>query len=362
MGLHRRKKGGSWYATYRDGSGKLVRRSTGTTRKDAAQRVFDAWVTESALVRAGAVSAAPPKAGQSEIEAAVEAYIEYLSDNGDKHIQNTRARLERLCVECGWKKLGDLNAFALTDHVRKMLDLRKKDKPRLSKSTQARYIGSAKAFSSWLVKSERVLRDPFLAAEKPKITEADRTLRRRYLLPEEWKWLKHSGQAVLYETAIQTGFRLGELLEIRKQHLRGRQIVLPAQYTKNKKLASQFVTPKLMEKLPDALPFQVPFDGCEHRGAEQLRDELAKARAAYIEATEKPEEWLLMPRNSEGAVLDFHALRHTCGAWLALQGVYPKVIQEVMRHSSIQLTFDTYGHFFPGSADEANQHFVAFFG
>lgn len=52
--------------------------------------------------------------------------------------------------------------------------------------------------------------------------------------------------------------------------------------------------------------------------------------------------------NHEGEVLDFHALRHTCGAWLAMAGAHPKSVQSVMRHSTIVLTMDTYGHLFPG--------------
>ncbi len=53
--------------------------------------------------------------------------------------------------------------------------------------------------------------------------------------------------------------------------------------------------------------------------------------------------------NESGEGLDFHALRHTCGAWLALRGVQPKVIQSVMRHSTITLTLDTYGHLIAGA-------------
>jgi len=42
-----------------------------------------------------------------------------------------------------------------------------------------------------------------------------------------------------------------------------------------------------------------------------------------------------------------------CGAWLAMTGAHPKVIQSVMRHSSITLTMDTYGHLFPGQEADA---------
>ena len=44
---------------------------------------------------------------------------------------------------------------------------------------------------------------------------------------------------------------------------------------------------------------------------------------------------------------------HTCGAWLAMAGVHPKVVQTVMRHGSITLTMDTYGHLFPGQEADA---------
>ena len=51
--------------------------------------------------------------------------------------------------------------------------------------------------------------------------------------------------------------------------------------------------------------------------------------------------------------IDFHALRHTCGAWLAVTGAHPKVVQTIMRHSTITLTMDTYGHLFPGQEADA---------
>ncbi len=49
-------------------------------------------------------------------------------------------------------------------------------------------------------------------------------------------------------------------------------------------------------------------------------------------------------RDDEGRVLDFHSLRHTFGTNLARAGVAPKVAQELMRHSDINLTMGTYTH------------------
>lgn len=48
--------------------------------------------------------------------------------------------------------------------------------------------------------------------------------------------------------------------------------------------------------------------------------------------------------DAAGHVADFHSLRHTFGTNLALAGVHPKVAQDLMRHSSIELTMNVYSH------------------
>jgi integrase len=86
-----------------------------------------------------------------------------------------------------------------------------------------------------------------------------------------------------------------------------------------------------------------------------LRGDLAIARKAY-EAKGGTDPYFLMPVNEEGKVLDMHALRHTTGAWLTIAGVSPKIVQEVMRHGNIKITFDTYGHLMPDDTKLANKH------
>lgn len=90
--------------------------------------------------------------------------------------------------------------------------------------------------------------------------------------------------------------------------------------------------------------------------AQMFRADVADARSAWLKAAKSdPEEYarrvqsdFLEGKNHEGEVLDFHSLRHTCGAWLAMAGAHPKAVQSVMPHSTITLTMDTYGHLFPG--------------
>jgi integrase len=52
----------------------------------------------------------------------------------------------------------------------------------------------------------------------------------------------------------------------------------------------------------------------------------------------------------------FHDLRHTCATLLLSLGVHPKVVQEILGHSSIALTMDTYSHVVPSmQASSASQ-------
>jgi integrase len=49
----------------------------------------------------------------------------------------------------------------------------------------------------------------------------------------------------------------------------------------------------------------------------------------------------------------FHDLRHFFASMLIAQGETAKYVCDQMGHSSIQVTFDTYGHLFPQSRREA---------
>jgi len=49
----------------------------------------------------------------------------------------------------------------------------------------------------------------------------------------------------------------------------------------------------------------------------------------------------------------FHDLRHTAATLLLAQGVHPKVVQEMLGHSTVSLTLDTYSHVMPNMQAEA---------
>ena len=49
----------------------------------------------------------------------------------------------------------------------------------------------------------------------------------------------------------------------------------------------------------------------------------------------------------------FHDLRHTCATLLLTRGVHPKIVSEVLGHSSIAITLDIYSHVVPRLGDVA---------
>ena len=48
-----------------------------------------------------------------------------------------------------------------------------------------------------------------------------------------------------------------------------------------------------------------------------------------------------------------HELRHTYASRMIRSGTHPKVLQELLGHTNIKMTMDTYGHLFPGMKREA---------
>ena len=98
----------------------------------------------------------------------------------------------------------------------------------------------------------------------------------------------------------------------------------------------------------------------EHRRLQLLEQESVR--------TEKQPHWDLVFTRSDGrplegttvsrhfhAVLDragltqrrFHDLRHSCATLLLVQGVSPRVVMEILGHSEIGMTMNTYSHVVP---------------
>lgn len=57
-----------------------------------------------------------------------------------------------------------------------------------------------------------------------------------------------------------------------------------------------------------------------------------------------------------------HDLRHSAATLLLTRGVHPKVVQDMLGHSTVTLTLDTYSHVTPALHKEAAEHMDALLG
>ncbi len=378
---------GNWYAQWFDHRGKRCKASTRTTDKAAAQRILAKKTADAALMREGVVDPALhdlAKHADRPVSGHLEDYIRKLTTAGrsEKHIAGHRRAIEAAADAAGWTSAGDITADGLNQYASILRDQKR------SAQTVKNHLTAVKAFTRWMLTHRKLAYDPLASVKLPN-AKTDRRRIRRMLLAEEWTYLDRATRtgperegvsgterALLYAVAIQTGLRANELrtLTVSRLHLHDDEpfILAKAKNTKNQRDARQYIRPAIAaelaghvaRKLPNAAVFQMPD---EWKVADVLREDLAQARQQWLaepaalmdpeERQRREESDFLMETNVEGESLDLHALRHTCGAWLAASGAHPNVVKSVMRHSSITLTMDTYGHLFPGEQAGATAAF-----
>jgi integrase len=67
--------------------------------------------------------------------------------------------------------------------------------------------------------------------------------------------------------------------------------------------------------------------------------------------------WMKLARRSGLNGIRLHDARHTHASLMLKQGIHPKIVQERLGHSSIQITLDTYSHVVPGLQEAAANSF-----
>ncbi len=375
-----RKRSNKWYARFKNERGAPVERATNAYDKKSAIKIARQFETDAALRRAGVIDSRTETAhthAQRPIEKHLADFRRKMeaADRSTDHIRRTCRFIREVCDHSQCETIGDLTLDAVNDYAS---ELHASDLS--ARSVQAR-LTAIKAFTKWLHERGRLLADPLISVRKPN-PRLDRRLERRMLLPTEWPWLvaslelgrEHHGMPaaerhLLYDVAIQTGLRSAEIRSLTRGSLEfhGQRptIVLRAIHAKNKKRAIQDISADLGSRLrdhitaktPTATMFNLP---SAFKMAEMLRADLADARQVWVRAAPDPDVRaqrenadFLLATNDAKQTIDFHALRHTCGAWLALARTPLNVVQQVMRHASITLTIDTYGHLEPGATTAA---------
>lgn len=157
----------------------------------------------------------------------------------------------------------------------------------------------------------------------------------------------------LLTTAVVTGMRRGELLSLRWSDIDLKRGVLQVLHTVDRFPGYGYVEgePKSAAgvrsiRLPDFLVVML-----QHHQAEQLKRQsqvktwqdrdlvFPNLRGGYLHPTHMGEEFRVLLEQAELPPIRFHDLRHSAATILLSMGVNIKVIQELLGHSDIALTF-----------------------
>jgi len=196
------ERAGTYSAQYRDGDGVVRRVPTGCKSLDAARAVLADLERRAEHVKAGIVTQAEANVAEHADTAVVEhveAYVAALAHKRGKgarrtvspeHVANVDRTLRLIVVECGFKRLRDLNRDAVDRWVSRLLELPDDavvdaagavtSSARPAARTVNAKLATVTAWANWLVESGRLTASPF--ARLRKLDEADDTRRQRRAL------------------------------------------------------------------------------------------------------------------------------------------------------------------------------------
>jgi integrase len=172
----------------------------------------------------------------------------------------------------------------------------------------------------------------------------------------------------LYRLTLSLGLRRGEALGLRWQDVdlehKTLRVVMALQRFKGKLVLDAPKTRSSARQLP--LPDVLVSVLRAHRAAQEVErveagDAWQEHGLVFPSRTGTPTEPRNLVRHFKGALraaglpesTRFHDLRHSCATFLIAQGVHPRVVMEILGHSQIGITMDTYGHVLPETQRDA---------
>jgi integrase len=270
--------------------------------------------------------------------------------------------------------LGGIQLHKLApQHVQKLLD--EKSKNGLSPQTVTNIRTVLRSALSQAVKWSLVSRNSAALVNAPRIPHKnikplDSEHARTFL-----DAAKGGRFEAIYVVALTLGMRRGEVLGLRwsdvdleRRALRVSQSMQriatgPDSGKKSELRATETKTDGSRRTI--ALPDSVVRALKAHR-VRQLQDRLAAGLSwqdtglVFANRTGKPLEPIVLHRDYKDLLeaaklptMRFHDLRHSAASLLLAQGVHPRAIMELLGHSSITVTMNTYGHVLPAMMREA---------
>lgn len=363
-----------WYGEYRDEDNFLRRVPLAVDRTAALTMLAD--LVRKAERRKSGLSDPIEDQVNRPIAEHIREYTAYLAAKGgtETHVAQTTARIERLVEGCGFRRVNEIEA----PKVANWLAEQRRTKTRFSNQTSNFYRDSVVYFCNWLVRHNRLDRNPVSALDRINV-DVDRRHDRRALSDDEFRRLVSAAlggrdvegmtgpdRAMLYVLSAWTGFRRAELAALtrRSLDLDGEipTLRLEAKRSKRRRVDELPLHPYVVNELRTWLeskstnPQEPLFSLRTRKGwlrdtAAMMREDLEVARNLWLKEAQSPEEKerreesdFLKYKDGNGLFADFHANRHTFISNLSRSGVALAIAQKLARHSDPRLTANRYTH------------------
>ena len=260
-----------------------------------------------------------------------------------------RAHLEWWGKELSLVEMGDMDG-TLPQAEKALRDMKETGK---SGKTLNHYRNDLFAFCEWCRKRDYLKENPFTGLERFASVPVKERIRRDWTFAELRRIIDDTPEhrSILYETAVLTGYRANELRSLSVSHLDAENHIvrLDAEYDKGRKDREQFISPELTARLQafiasgEAIELYGRYN---HTRKESIVIPFRPLlfvpyhtdRMVYDDL-----ERLGIPKRTELGKLDFHSLRVAFDNLLLKAGADVKTAQEMMRHSTPQLTLNVYG-------------------
>lgn len=240
-------------------------------------------------------------------------------------------------------------------------------KKNLADGTKKKIFNLAQTSFGSAYRKELIVKDPFTLLEnhaKPRVTKP----KIDYWTREEVEtFFERLGpdyhRRAFFIVAIYTGMRRGELLGLRwrdidfvNKRLHVRQIVSKGKIEARVKTSSGYRSVSMSETVKKELKAHRKKVLTQKLKAKDYNDQdlvFAQPDGSPYSDGNFTKFWNRIIQKTEMRRIRFHDLRHTCASLLLSANVHPKVVQEMLGHSSIKITLDTYSHLLPNMQDEA---------
>jgi integrase len=173
----------------------------------------------------------------------------------------------------------------------------------------------------------------------------------------------------LYVLALNTGLRQGELLALKWEDVELEDAVVRVRRTLTRTRGKVTIGPPKTTRSRRSVGFT-------QKAVEALRDHLARQLEEMEQMGSLYRPGGLVFANESGGIINpsnlrnrsfarllhraglppttrFHDLRHTCATLLLSRNVNPKIVSEMLGHSSISITLDIYSHVLPNMQESA---------